>query len=178
MAFQLPTKSPLIPKEGYLSLHWYPRFFITAGWRWSSASPSGFQWYLSEWGVSGVPCYCLHCGLHWSHRGVGGLITTGQRHRLCLSLGLLWNLPSGQGGREAPHYCRWAVEIQVPMHSGVGKGTCYWTARMETPSSSLASLIPHYAGEHWGMSLPARDSGMLGSLHCGGGATVFSAVFG
>ena len=48
---------------------------------------------------------------------------------------------------------------------------------METPSSSLASLIPHYAGEYWGMSLQTRDSGMVGSLHCGGGATVFSVVF-
>ena len=106
MGFQLPTKSPLIPKEGYLSLHWYLRLFPpTAGWRSSSGSPLGFQGSLSEWEVLGVPCYCLHSGLHWSHQGVGGLITTEQRHKICLSLGLLWYHPSRQGGREVPHCC-------------------------------------------------------------------------
>ena len=155
----------------------------TAGWRWSSGSPLGFQGSLSEWDVLGVPRYCLHSGLHWSHRGVGGLITTEQRHKICLSLGLLWYQPSRQGGREVPHRCwlgggnqvplhsgagKGTSGNQVPLHRGAGKGTSYWTARMENPPSSLASLIPHYAGEPWGMSPQTRASGILGSLHCGG----------
>lgn len=71
----------------------------------------------------------------------------------------------------------WAVEVQAPLAQWSGKRALLPNCKIENPSSYLVSRIPHHGGEHWGTSLQTVEGGTLGSLDCGGGATVFSTVF-